>query len=152
MNKTLLIGVGNEYRGDDAVGLQVARRVAALALPGVTVIERSGEGVALMAAWAAAVTVFIVDAVQNNGRPGAIYRFDAHQESVVTRFFNYSTHAFSVAEAIEMARLLGQLPPHLVVYGIEGQRFDHNQALTPAVAQAAEAVAERLQAELALTG
>jgi hydrogenase maturation protease len=63
-------------------------------------------------------------------------------------FFHYSTHAFSVAEAVELARSLDQLPAHLVVYGIEGANFAAGVELSPAVEQAVEAAVERLAQEI----
>jgi hypothetical protein len=35
-----------------------------------------------------------------------------------------STHAFGVAETVELARSLGRLPGYLVAYLIEGERFE----------------------------
>ena len=52
-----------------------------------------------------------------------------------------STHAVGLAEAIELARTLGRLPARLVVYGIEGERFEAGTGLTPAVSAALAAVA-----------
>lgn len=40
--QVLVIGVGNAYRRDDAVGLVVARRLREKDLKGLTVIEESG--------------------------------------------------------------------------------------------------------------
>ena len=47
----LVIGVGNEFCGDDAVGVLVARHLGEQYLPGVTVIEQNGEGSELITAW-----------------------------------------------------------------------------------------------------
>lgn len=146
---TLILGVGNDYRGDDAVGLVVARRLQAQAVAPVVVQEANGEGVALMDAWQGAANVVLIDAVFSGGVPGTIYRLAAQNEVIPAKFFHYSTHAFSVAEAIELARALGQLPPRLVVYGIEGQDFCAGADLSPAVAHAAESVVAQVMQELA---
>ena len=69
-------------------------------------------------------------------------------EEIPRSFFHYSTHAFSVAEAIEMARALGQLPRRLVVYGIEGKNFESGISLSPEIETAAEETAHRVKAEL----
>jgi hydrogenase maturation protease len=62
--------------------------------------------------------------------------------------FSGSTHDFGVAQAVEMARVLGTLPPRLVLYGIEGRCFDFGAALSPEVQQAAHEVARRVQQEI----
>jgi hydrogenase maturation protease len=141
----LVIGVGNAFRGDDAVGLVVARR---LGQRGVPVREESGEGTALMEGWDGAAAVFVIDAVHSGAAPGAVHRLDAQARPIPGQFFHYSTHAFGVAEAIELARALGRLPPRLVVYGVEGKSFAAGEGLSPEVEAAAAQVVERLWGEL----
>jgi hydrogenase maturation protease len=143
----VVIGVGNEYRSDDGAGIAVARRLRALFPAGVTILEESGEGAALMQGWQGAAWVMLVDAVRSGASPGTIHRLDARAAPMPTGFFHYSTHAFSVAEAVELARSLDQLPAHLVVYGIEGATFAAGVELSPAVEQAVEAVVERIAQE-----
>ena len=144
----VVIGVGNEYRSDDGAGIAVARRLRALFPTGVTILEESGEGAALMQAWQGASWVMLVDAVRSGAPPGTIHRLDARAAPLPMGFFHYSTHAFSVAEAVELARSLDQLPAHLIVYGIEGATFAAGVELSPAVEQAVEAVVERLAQEV----
>ncbi len=50
MKPILLIGVGNQFREDDAVGLKIARQIGDMNLPSVIVCEESGEGASLMEA------------------------------------------------------------------------------------------------------
>jgi hydrogenase maturation protease len=138
----LVIGIGNSYRGDDAVGLVVARQVRERAPAGVTVLECLGEGTSLMKAWEGADAVILVDAAHGGAAPGTVYRMDAHEGPIPTEFFHYSTHAFSVAEAVELARALDQLPRRLVVYGIEGRDFAAGNEMSKEVSDAAQHVAE----------
>jgi len=145
---TLILGVGNDYCGDDAVGLTVARRVQARVTAPVAVREATGEGAALIDAWQGVENVYLIDAVYSGGEPGTIYRFEAQTTTLPGKFFHYSTHAFSVAEAIELARALGQLPPHLVVYGIEGRNFSAGVGLSPEIDNAAAEVLSRLLREV----
>jgi len=145
---TLIIGLGNEYRRDDAVGLIVARRLKEAAPEHVRVLEENGEGAALMESWKDADAVILIDAVRSGAKPGILHRLDAHTQPIPTRFFHYSTHAFGAAEAIELARALGQLPPRLIVYGIEGKTFEAGLGLSPEVEKAAQKVVERVLEDL----
>lgn len=142
--RTLVIGVGNAYRSDDGVGPSIAREVRRKALRGVDVREESGEGAALMEAWRDAERVILVDAVSSGGAPGTIYRFEIPEETMPARFFNYSTHAFSVAEAVELGRALDLLPAHLTVFGIEGEHFASGEGLSDGVRRAAEEVVRQI--------
>jgi hydrogenase maturation protease len=144
----LVIGVGNDMRSDDGAGPETARRIAQRKLPGVVVAEHSGEGVGLMDVWNGFTTVVLIDASRSGAEPGEITRFDAAQAEIPTGFFHYSTHAFSVAEAIGLSRQLGRMPPRLIVYGVEGERFDYGPGLSPKVDQAVEALSDRIAAEL----
>ena len=147
--KICVIGVGNAFRGDDGVGLVVARRLAELALPGVTVLEQSGEGTALMEEWGEASKVIVVDAVSSGSEPGTIHRFEAAGQPLPAVFSGHSTHAFGLAEAIELARQLGRLPAQLVVYGIEGKSFELGRGISAEVEAAAEILIEQLVQDLA---
>jgi hydrogenase maturation protease len=87
-------------------------------------------------------------AVHCGSKPGTIYRIDAHEKEIPRSLFHCSTHAFSVAEAVELARALGQLPQRLIIYGIEGKNFESGIGLSPEIETAAEETARRVKAEL----
>ena len=140
----LVIGVGNWYRSDDAVGLVVARKLRAMNLPGILVKEENGEGVALMEAWQGKEQVIIVDAASSGSRPGTVHTLDADSTTIPSAFFHYSSHAFSVAESIELARALQQLPSQLIVYGIEGKNFAAGVGLSTEVEHASDAVIRQI--------
>ena len=144
--RTLVIGVGNPDRGDDAVGLHVARRVAAAA-PQVSVIEAAGDALMLLDRWRGAEHVVLVDAAAPLSVPGTIHRLDPIAAPLPREIVPGSTHAFGVAEAVELARRLAALPPRMTIYAIEAGGFAAGAALTPAVAAAAVLVAARIAAE-----
>lgn len=146
--ENLIIGVGNLYRNDDAVGILVARRIDAIKGYGVDVIEQSGEGTSLMDAWTGIDRVCIVDAVSSGATPGSIHRLDASKESIPSKYFSCSSHNFGVAEAIELARTLGQLPQHLLLFGIEGKNFQPGETLSPEVEQAVERVINKIMQQV----
>lgn len=144
----LLIGVGNAFRSDDAAGLLAVRAARPLLPPGLTVLEQSGEGASLLDCWQGAAAVVLVDAVSSGALPGTLYRIEAHSQPVPAGFFRYSTHAFGLAESVELARVLGCLPPRLVIHGVEGASFVMGQGLSPAVAQALPQFVQRICAEV----
>ncbi|MBI2470093.1 MAG: hydrogenase maturation protease [Planctomycetes bacterium] len=144
----LIIGIGNTYRSDDAVGLCVAQHLKRQPFDCVNVIEENGDGVTLMDSWKDAEVVIIIDAVYSGAKPGTIHRFDAHIQSIPTEFFHYSTHAFGVAEGIELARAIKQLPQNLIVYGIEGKCFEAGTGLSLEVEMSAQEVVKRVQQDI----
>lgn len=144
----LVIGAGNDCRQDDGFGIAVAREMARRNLPGVRVLELSGEGGSILAALTGQEAVYLVDAVRSGAEPGDLHRLDAGEGPIPTDFFHYSSHDFAMAEALEMARVLGRLPAVTVVYGVEGEHFEHGIGLSGPVQDQVPRVADRIQEEL----
>lgn len=145
----LIICVGNRFRNDDAAGHAVAELLEAKSLPHTTIVEENGEGAVLMDRWKDAQAVIIVDAVSSGGMPGSVHRFDVHETNVPSKFFHYSTHAFSVAEAVELARALNHLPPRMLLYGVEGKSFEAGLALSPEVRESIPTIVTSIIGDLA---
>jgi len=136
--QTLLIGLGNPDRGDDGVGFQIVRRVAAARL-GIRVLELDDPSEALEA-WDPADTVVVADAVSSGGQPGDIHVLDAVARKLPTGSWAAGgTHALGLAAVVELGRALGRLPRRLVVVGVESERFDHGDPMSDAVAAAVPA-------------
>lgn len=135
-----VVGIGNRYRHDDAVGLIVAERV------GGTLLE--GEPVALLDAWEGADAVVVVDAVASGAAPGTVHRLDAVAEPLPPELFAASTHHLGVADAVELARALGRLPKRLVVIGIEGACWEAGEGLSTEVEAAVESAADAVREEV----
>lgn len=148
MAKVLVIGVGNLDRGDDGAGIAAARLIRA-AVPYARVIESAGDAADLIDAWGDAEHVYLIDAMVAGAAPGALERFDAHVSSLPATFNATSSHAFGAAAAVELARVLGMLPPRLIVYGIEGADYTAGSGQSPAVSAAVERVARLVAEEIA---
>jgi hydrogenase maturation protease len=140
----LILGCGNPDRADDAAGLLVARRLREL---GIQAHELGGEALSLIEAWSGSADVIVVDAVMSGAPPGTITIWDARTSPLPADQFRCSTHAFGVAEGIELARALDRLPCNLIVIGIEGIRFDHGQSPSAKVAEAVERIAQYIAKE-----
>ena len=102
------------------------------------------EPVGLIEDWAGADAVIIVDAVSSGAPPGTIHRLDPLSEPIPAALSQGSTHAFGLADTIELARTLDRLPARLTVYGIEGEQFGAGGALSTPVRAAVEAVRAEL--------
>ena len=133
--KVLLIGVGNDFRSDDAIGCIVADQIQLQNIKGLDVIKTSGR-VSLMEAWKKYSQVILIDAAQSGKTPGTLHRFEAHKRVLPHRLLRpTSTHALGVFETIELARQTGELPPYLIVYGVEGKNFGQGKELSPEIKQ-----------------
>lgn len=146
--RRIVIGIGNPDRGDDGAGRAVARLLAGRLPADVELTEHGGETTGLLARLDGAAAAFLIDACASGAPAGTIHRFDAADRKLPHSAFAASSHGMGLAEAVELARALGQLPPRCIVYAIEGGSFASGAALTPAVAAASGDVADRLCAEI----
>ncbi len=133
-SKILVIGIGNKYRSDDGAGLMVAKRLKQEKPKGIKILEQDGEAANLIESWKDKDKVIIVDTTSSGVAPGTISRFDVIEKPLPAHLFHFSTHSFSIADALELARTLNKLPQYLIVYGIEGKNFANGSNLSSEVA------------------
>jgi hydrogenase maturation protease len=145
----LVIGIGNPDRGDDGCAAAVIARLQASTPPGVVLRARSGDILALLDEWEGFDRVILVDAAASSARPGQIHRLDLTAGPLPIGLSSPSTHAFGLGETVELARILGRLPRRFVLYLVEGESFAAGGALSPAVAAAADRVAEKIRVDIA---
>jgi hydrogenase maturation protease len=117
----LVAGVGNPDRGDDGFGPAVARLLRGRVPSTVRILVRSGDGLALIEDWTDIPSVIVIDAVAAIAQPGRIHRLDLTDNPLPIGYAPRSSHAFGLAETVELARSLGRLPRSLVAYLVEGE-------------------------------
>jgi hydrogenase maturation protease len=146
----MVIGLGNENRGDDACGLLVARLLRTRLGPSVSVLERDAEGTELLDLWSGRDLVVVVDAVKAGGPPGAVLRMEIGSEPLPTALTATSSHGVSLGQAVALGQVFQRLPKRLVLYGIEAANFDPGASLSRPVAGALETVAFQIENEIRL--
>jgi hydrogenase maturation protease len=128
---TIVIGIGNDFRRDDGVGITVAQRIAERNLPGVRVASGISEPAALLEVWSGAARAVVVDgATGANSTPGRIRRWtgpDLETTAVV------SSHALGLAQTFALAQALARVPDELVLFTVDIVDTNHGTGLTPAV-------------------
>jgi hydrogenase maturation protease len=143
--KLLVMGIGNDFRRDDGAGREIARHVRAAGLPGVVVEEHTRDVADMLQAWSDFDTVILADAVCSGAPPGTVFRFDAGKGPLPEIFGRQvSSHGMGPAEAIELARALGELPGRMIVYGVEGADFGDGTEISAAVIRGVGDVAQEL--------
>jgi hydrogenase maturation protease len=148
--KTLLVGIGEEFRQDDAIGLLILRQLQSQlqGLEAIDTLELTGDCINLIEAWQGYDRVYLFDATQSGQPPGSICRLDVNQQPLLADVFPSSTHLFGVAETIELARTLDRLPAQLIIYGIEGQQFSLGFSISAGLSPVIFAVIEMVRNEL----
>lgn len=146
--KTLIIGIGNRFRGDDALGCLMAENIKPAVAEIADVMEHDGEPASLIESWQGRSKVILIDAVSSGVMAGTIHQVDLGKTALPDQFRSYSTHAFGIAEAVELARVLGKLPPKVLFYGIEGKSFAADTKLSEPLKKAAEILQQTILEDL----
>lgn len=144
MTKVIVIGVGNEFRHDDAFGPAVVERLQAKDLPGVEYATCDGEPTRLIELWAGASTAVVVDAVRvHSPSPGRIHRMSA-QDPAASPSGLASTHGIGLGDAVALAEALDQLPRRLLLLAVEVLDTDFGVGLSADVAATVPVVADEI--------
>lgn len=149
MPPIIVIGVGNPDRGDDGAGREVARRLSGCAGPGVLIVEANGEATTILDHLNGASTAYLIDACISGAPPGTVRRINLAEEPLPRVRYGVSSHGFGLAEAVELSKAVGQLPPRCIVFAIEGESFEMGASLSPAVTDGVEKAVEALRREIA---
>jgi len=149
ISNVVVVGIGNEFRKDDGVGLYVSRLIREKIDRDIKVVDGVPDGYALIETWDDSSRVFVIDCAASENNSGTTYRFDALKEKIPGDLFDgFSTHSISVVDAIELAKTLGRLPKSLMVFGIEGNDYTPGTLLSPEVKMAADQLVEQILDEL----
>lgn len=144
----VVAGIGNQYRGDDAAGIAIARLVVARC-PGAVDIGPVGEPLDLLGRWDGADLAVIADATRSGLAPGTVRvcRIDGGAGLAAPAGATSSTHGVGVGDVLRLSVAVGCAPRRVAVVGIEGRDFALGAPMSPAVEAAlgeARAAAERL--------
>ncbi len=145
-NRVIVLGLGNDILGDDAVGLIVARRLRALLPAAVSVIECGGGGLDLLDVLEGHDRALLLDSILTGGHPpGTILEFSAAE---LQRNEAPSPHYAGLPTVIQLADSLGiHFPRDFRILALEiSNPYEVGERLTPQVEAAVPLIVERAQA------
>ncbi|MGW4093529.1 hydrogenase maturation protease [Nocardia sp. NPDC004750] len=147
--RAVVVGVGNEYRGDDGIGPVVASRIEDLGIPGVLVAISDGEPTSLLDIWAGVDLAVVIDAVRcDPSVPGRVRRADI---DLLRHAGAASSHSLGIRHALSLGRALGRLPRRTVVVAVDVVCLEPGVGLSEPVAAAVPRAAEAVVRELRRT-
>ncbi len=149
MEKIKIIGLGNPFMGDDAVGILVARQLQEYTSAHNSILEGGLAGLNLLDEMEDIDTLILIDAVHSHSKVGTILRFTIPQDleeigKLAWGTSASSTHAFGLAEALTLAYTLKVLPQEVTLYGVELGHIQQGQALSPEVSLAINDLVKRI--------
>lgn len=148
MAGTLVLGLGNDIAGDDAVGPLVARALL-VELDGVAdVVESSASGLALIEVFAGYDRAIVVDSIlTGRNPPGTITEMELLDVGHVVAS---SLHNAGLPELAAVAGRLGLgFPARTVVFAVEVEDpYTFGAGLSPPVADAVEELVQLVRAQV----
>jgi hydrogenase maturation protease len=116
--RVLVAGIGNIFMGDDAFGVEVARRLAGRELPaGVDVGDFGIRGIDLMYALGEGYDAAVfVDAVPRGEPPGTLSVIEPRVEDGEVTL---DAHGMDPVRVLSLARQVGSVPERIVIVGCE---------------------------------
>ena len=142
--RVLIAGIGNIFLGDDAFGVEVARRLASRPLPeGVRVVDFGIRGFDLAFALLDGCDLAVlVDATPRGGPPGTLYVIEPEPEPAEAAGGMVETHGMNPMNVLRLVRSMGGRPPPMRVVGCEpatlGSEEDPALGLSEPVAAAVD--------------
>ncbi|MFN4112131.1 MAG: hydrogenase maturation protease [Ignavibacteria bacterium] len=122
MNYPLIIGIGNEFRGDDAIGIIIARKLKE-DFPTFEIIESSNE-LELIEYFKNYDRIVLIDAINSEqDENGSIKKITVDKDFEFSKLNFFSSHSISLSEILQIAKIIGHLPPTLIILGINCSNF-----------------------------
>ena len=143
--RILVLGLGNDILGDDAVGLLAARRLRALLPETVDVVESGGGGLDLLDALEGYDRALLLDAILTGKHPpGTILEFSAED---FKKDDPPSPHYAGLPTVIQLAESLGiRFPTIFQIVAIEVENpYEVLEGLSQSVETALPAIVERVR-------
>lgn len=149
----LVLGLGNVLLGDDGAGVTAVDYLARnYAVPeGASLHDGGTLGMALLPLLTSAERVILVDAVAANAPVGSLVRLTG-EEVAHASLHRLSPHQVGVADLLDSARLVGNLPDELVLLGVVPGSIELEVGLSPEVQASIPELAELVAGEAARLG
>lgn len=117
MSRVRVIGVGSPFAADHLAWDVIDLLNQQEDLHDVECISLDRPGMALIEYFKDIEKVILLDAMQAGKQPGEIMHIDMNELEYQKQM--HSSHGFGVAEALELAKTLGQLPDQLHILAME---------------------------------
>jgi len=138
-----IVGLGNEWAGDDAVGLIAAQRLRERCIPGVEVSTRDVPDWEMFEHLQAEDLLIFIDACQSGAEPGTIVELHA-DDAMGQGVRHCSSHGLGLTHWLSMADVLGTKTGRVIICGIEIAQTEMGAGLSKPVTAAVADVCDRI--------
>lgn len=145
----MILGIGNPIMSDDGIGMRVVRQLAdQYRFPDdVKLLEGGTLGLNLLSDVLGLERLLVVDAMETGGPPGTLLRLEGSEIPLAFESV-FSPHELGLRDLLTVAALMGEAPGEVVLWGIQPERLDMGEDLSPAVAERLGELVESVAGEL----
>ena len=149
--KIKVLGIGSPF-GDDQVGWKVVENLNAQKntwpdiFQSIAIEYYDRPGLRLIELMHDVDIVFLIDAIKSGRKIGTIYRLK--NKEIDENKHLLSTHGMGVAEALQLGRVLNQLPETIILYGIEVNEILIQENISNQVMFSTFKVAEQIKSDI----
>jgi hydrogenase maturation protease len=146
----LVLGLGNVLLEDDGAGPALLTLLATSHGPNhlVEFVDGGTQGLALLGYLSNRQAVLILDAVALGGKPGSVHVREDAQVLDLGSSRARTAHEGNAGELLRVAALLGDLPDHVILVGVEPKSIRTGLGLSPDVQASLPAALREAQGRL----
>ncbi len=128
-----MLGLGNPLMSDEGIGVHLIERLADAAAdhPSVDFLDAGTGGLSVLHYMEGRRKAILIDCAFMDEPPGAIRRFTPQEVRSTKVLAHQSLHEADLIRVIEIGRQLDQAPEEIVIFGIQPERVEFGQGLSP---------------------
>jgi len=145
----MVLGIGNRFMTDDAVGVKLVQRLQSdyRFSPEVAVVNGGTEAISLLTMLEGIERLLVVDSIDKGCAPGTVMRLSGDDLQVGFRF-KISSCQFGVEDMLAAAKLLDHYPREVAIWGVQPAALEWGAELSPFVEEQFDTLLERVLEEL----
>lgn len=131
-SKTLIAGVGNPYRRDDGIGIEIIKILRQENNPNLVLLDGGTDGLSLFDQLSLYERAIIIDAVFMGEAPGTVKLFSSKEARTQINSDALSTHGFGLTELLKLVEEFA-IRTEIKIIGIEPENIDFGEGLSELV-------------------
>ena len=152
INDIVVLGLGNPLMADEGIGGFLVNKLLEEkdSYPNVDFLDAGNGGMSILHLITDRKKVIILDCAYMDKEPGTMVRFKPQDVKTIKKLLHYSLHEIDILKVIELAGELNQCPEEVVIFGIEPEKIEFREGLTPALQKKTNEYIKTIKTELAI--
>ncbi|MDD5459439.1 MAG: hydrogenase maturation protease [Phycisphaerae bacterium] len=150
MKETIVLGLGNPLMADEGIGIALISKLQTQAdkFGDVEFVDAGTGGFNLLHYLDGRKKAIIIDCALMGTQPGTIKKFSPEDVETTKKLAHYSLHEADIIKVLQMAKMLGQCPETVIIFGIEPAAVEQRQSLSTTLLDNIDLYIEQITAEL----